>query len=235
MTVKIVNIAMAFTVVIGMLTFGFLVWKLLQLVQVRKEVKPKPNSNSNPAPKPEPKLNPEPNPKPNLVLTYGKRFNMDTEDIHRRHLPASDDKKNDNEDSDDNKMLVSLPAENVYFHMSREQETALLYPGSVGAKSYARLKFIKIANLPSKRVEFLIKRETSLGRSSKEDIFLDDKYVSGHHAVFLFDGTVLKLMDTESTNGTFLNGQKIKENTPTAISSRAIVVMGATSFLVEKL
>ncbi len=54
-----------------------------------------------------------------------------------------------------------------------------------------------------------IRDVTTIGRRSNNTIVLSDQYVSGNHAKIMVKNNALILEDLESTNGTFLNGQKI--------------------------
>lgn len=258
MTTKIVNIAMIITIIIGVITFGFLMWKFFKLMKLSKEAVEPERTPISEQQKNSDSVNPERVCEP---VSHSKNIDYEGIDDYRSIAYAaprvSEQQKNTDSVSpervcdpvsysknikkeiNDNRSIeyaVTSPCLCDFDSpISDEYKTVLMYPGSTGIKSFARLRFIKIADISSKRVEFLIKKETTLGRSVKEDISLDDRYISRHHAVFIFEGTVLKIMDTESANGTFLNGQKMKKNTPVVIQSKALVTMGATSFLVEKL
>lgn len=50
-----------------------------------------------------------------------------------------------------------------------------------------------------------------IGRSAKNDLFIDQESVSRHHARIVFDGRAYWLQDQKSTNGTFLNDASIGE------------------------
>jgi diguanylate cyclase (GGDEF)-like protein len=50
-----------------------------------------------------------------------------------------------------------------------------------------------------------------IGRSAKNDLFIDQESVSRHHARIVFDGRQYFLQDQKSTNGTFLNDEAIEE------------------------
>lgn len=49
----------------------------------------------------------------------------------------------------------------------------------------------------------------TLGRSRKSDIKVDDDQISGHHISITLRDSSLFVQDNESTNGTFLNGNKL--------------------------
>ena len=54
-----------------------------------------------------------------------------------------------------------------------------------------------------------IKDEATIGRRGNNSIVLTDQYASGNHAKIMVKNNTLILEDLGSTNGTFLNGQKI--------------------------
>ena len=51
----------------------------------------------------------------------------------------------------------------------------------------------------------------AIGRSSKSDLFLDQESVSRNHARISFDGTHYWVADLQSTNGTFVNDEPVRE------------------------
>lgn len=63
--------------------------------------------------------------------------------------------------------------------------------------------------------EFLLKegKEIIIGRSSDVDIVLIEDMVSRQHAVLIVNGDEIHITDKGSTNGTFINGEKISSAT----------------------
>ncbi|HRJ10646.1 MAG TPA: FHA domain-containing protein, partial [Prosthecobacter sp.] len=57
----------------------------------------------------------------------------------------------------------------------------------------------------------LLEERLSIGRDSKNDIVINNSYISGFHAEFVRqpDG-VYELVDLKSSNGTFVNGKRIE-------------------------
>lgn len=56
---------------------------------------------------------------------------------------------------------------------------------------------------------YFIDRAAAIGRSEESDIFLVDPSVSRNHATLVIDGEAVVVEDLGSTNGTFVNGERI--------------------------
>lgn len=54
----------------------------------------------------------------------------------------------------------------------------------------------------------------TVGRSEENDIILNDRKVSRKHAIFKLDGQRILIEDLGSSNGTYVNGNKISETHP---------------------
>lgn len=50
----------------------------------------------------------------------------------------------------------------------------------------------------------------TIGRLPENNFYYDNGYVSGQHAVLSYDGTAWSIADTESRNGTYVNGYRVK-------------------------
>ncbi len=69
-----------------------------------------------------------------------------------------------------------------------------------------------VQNGPRQNEEFVIRQNTTLlGRSETCDIPLADQLVSRHHCHIIWDGVYCTLEDLRSTNGTFVNDQRLIE------------------------
>jgi len=53
---------------------------------------------------------------------------------------------------------------------------------------------------------------TLVGRSEHNEMSIDSRFISRHHAMFIRHGTVTFLMDLNSTNGTFVNSRQISNH-----------------------
>jgi chromosome segregation ATPase len=60
----------------------------------------------------------------------------------------------------------------------------------------------------------ILEERLSIGRDAKNDIVIDNTYISGSHAEFVrqVDG-IYELVDLKSSNGTFVNGKRIERST----------------------
>jgi pSer/pThr/pTyr-binding forkhead associated (FHA) protein len=65
--------------------------------------------------------------------------------------------------------------------------------------------------------------DTTIGRSPASDVVLDDIAVSGEHAVVKTVGTKSTIADLDSTNGTFVENNRIKEH---QLKSGETVIIG---------
>lgn len=68
----------------------------------------------------------------------------------------------------------------------------------------------------------------SIGRSSESGLVIRDDYTSSHHARLLLWGEQWMLQDLDSTNGTFLNGERV--GAPVSVAVGAPIKVGATTF-----
>ncbi|OZB85165.1 MAG: FHA domain-containing protein [Microbacterium sp. 14-71-5] len=68
----------------------------------------------------------------------------------------------------------------------------------------------------------------SIGRSSESGLVIRDDYTSSHHARLLLWGDQWMLQDLDSTNGTFLSGERV--GAPVAVAIGAPIKVGATTF-----
>ncbi|VXB85789.1 Forkhead associated (FHA) domain, binds pSer, pThr, pTyr [Microbacterium sp. 8M] len=68
----------------------------------------------------------------------------------------------------------------------------------------------------------------SIGRSSESGLVIRDDYTSSHHARLMLWGDQWMLQDLDSTNGTFLDGERV--GAPVAVPVGAPIKVGATTF-----
>ncbi|WP_336644747.1 FHA domain-containing protein FhaB/FipA [Microbacterium sp. USHLN186] len=69
----------------------------------------------------------------------------------------------------------------------------------------------------------------SIGRSSESGLVIRDDYTSSHHARLAKRGDIWTIQDLDSTNGTYLAGQRLG-GTPTQVGIGTPIKVGATTF-----
>lgn len=68
----------------------------------------------------------------------------------------------------------------------------------------------------------------TIGRASDSDIVIEDPYLSSKHALITKKGRNMLIQDLNSTNGTFVNGRKIKK--PFRLKEEDEVMLGDRKF-----
>jgi pSer/pThr/pTyr-binding forkhead associated (FHA) protein len=104
----------------------------------------------------------------------------------------------------------------------------------VGQKSgietiiYGRLRVIQSGSDPrlSSGTILNLKTVTTLGAEGDNDIVLGDRFVSGHHLRFRWDGAVWWLEDLNSKNGTLVNRQPVEPERPQILLRGAMITAG---------
>jgi pSer/pThr/pTyr-binding forkhead associated (FHA) protein len=94
-----------------------------------------------------------------------------------------------------------------------ERRTVVGHTSSAGDPDEKRPSLIILSGRDFGRQYFLEKGEASIGRDEDCAIRLDDARVSRKHSKIVGDpsGPYFKVIDLDSTNGTFLNDKPIKE------------------------
>jgi len=83
---------------------------------------------------------------------------------------------------------------------------------------------------PRKGLTFLLKDgNTTIGRHPESDIFLNDVTISRHHCRFLASGDALSVEDSGSTNGTYVNDERVDS---AELSAGDDVLIGRFHFVV---
>lgn len=69
----------------------------------------------------------------------------------------------------------------------------------------------------------------TIGRSSESGLVIRDDYTSSHHARLMLRGGTWTIQDLDSTNGTYLGGERVSSQ-PTPIAIGTPIKVGATTF-----
>jgi pSer/pThr/pTyr-binding forkhead associated (FHA) protein len=103
---------------------------------------------------------------------------------------------------------------------------------SNAAVSFGRLRVIQPGGDPRLRpgVIIALKPETNIGSQSGNDLVLRDRFVSGQHARLRWDGASWWVDDLNSTNGTFVNHQRLVTGVPAGLASGSLLEIGDLAF-----
>ncbi len=97
-----------------------------------------------------------------------------------------------------------------------------------GSRDRDRAYLIVLAGSAVGEMYKISKNETTIGRGSQADIQVIDEGISRRHASIRLDGDRVVVADLGSTNGTFLNGEKV---TSQALSDGDKIQVGSTTIL----
>lgn len=120
-------------------------------------------------------------------------------------------------------MTVNLPAELIESQVKPQYTLSLLLKFNCGGKDQ------------EKPVEMRTGSRTSIGRTKENDIAIDNNSVSKMHASLLLnsDGDLI-LADTGSTNGTFINGERIAYGKANVISGTDVLKFGTVEVKLDQ-
>lgn len=103
-------------------------------------------------------------------------------------------------------------------------------PATSGPATIATAKRLVITSGPKAGLELPLGSDTlTIGRSSESALVIRDDYTSSHHARLLLRGDAWAIQDLDSTNGTFVAGQRVTGG-PVTLSLGTPVKVGATTF-----
>lgn len=106
------------------------------------------------------------------------------------------------------------------------EETTLLKNETIKNFHIIRLKTFEIITIN--------KPLFKIGKDAMEvDCFIDNPVISRKHAHIIFDNNIIYLRDNNSTNGTFINGEKIKGDFEVQVNEGDIITLGNEDFEVH--
>ncbi len=113
--------------------------------------------------------------------------------------------------------------------MSRFEDESV----NVSGLETAELKTLHIRNVsnPDIKKRYMIYGKALVGRNKSCDIVLREKYISGEHARIWFEKGEWYLEDLGSRNGTYINGQRIRNTV--ILDARDEIAFGELEFLFE--
>ncbi|MBT2484094.1 MULTISPECIES: FHA domain-containing protein [unclassified Microbacterium] len=101
---------------------------------------------------------------------------------------------------------------------------------STGPATVATAKRLVITSGPKAGLELPLGADSmTIGRSSESALVIRDDYTSSHHARLMLRGDSWAIQDLDSTNGTFVAGQRVS-GAPVNLSLGTPIKVGATTF-----
>jgi len=137
-------------------------------------------------------------------------------------------------DSTDLDATVDASDKTVIMGNQREDKTAIHQPGSTDAENYSMVGRKLVGWLVSytwnKEGDDYQLREgkTTIGANTSSDICLSDNELSDNHATILYRSDKFKIKDEFTTNGTYINGKEIDEQS--VLTDGDIIKVGKTEF-----
>ena len=123
---------------------------------------------------------------------------------------------------------VTIPAINVKSELPNSPPTR-----PVGGEIFIA-RFELNGSRKDRRLEFTIGGRLSVGRTSSSDLMIDDPSVSKIHASLVIDSeNCLSVADTGSTNGTFINGERIAYGVARRLAESDRVKFGMVEVIFE--
>lgn len=104
-------------------------------------------------------------------------------------------------------------------------------PMSASSKKPPYLKLLNRDALELEAEErYILEDNMTIGRDSDNNIAITDSFLSGCHAMFIRQDKSYLIKDLDSTNGTFVNGEKLTD-TPVQLKDRDKIKVGQLELL----
>lgn len=165
-----------------------------------------------------------------LFIKHKQKTKIEEEEYRRRILEKVEEKKSmaftSQNEMEEGETVSLIRRDGNNYDMER---TRLLSEHNQGGKS--DISFEDVSD-PSKYFKIRNKQKIILGRNSGCDVVLDyDDSVSGRHCEISFEDGIYYITDLNSSNGTYINGEKI--HSKTRISSNDMLGLGLLSVIVR--
>lgn len=128
--------------------------------------------------------------------------------------------------------LVYLVLVLLLIGVQREMRLRLPSSQSQASNQFGRMRVVRAGSDARLRLGAIVplQPETSVGSQPGNDLVLRDRYISGHHARLRWDGVSWWVDDLNSTNGTFINQQRVPPGSSAALSSGSVLQIGEIAF-----
>ena len=117
--------------------------------------------------------------------------------------------------------------------MSSMVEETIITSSAVGHRLNIMTETDRVSYLLFNDSSVKLVEKITIGRSSDNDIVIDNKLTSRHHAIIQKIKEDYFLKDEESTNGTYLNGKKVPEGKYLKLNKLDKVTIGNVHLIIS--
>jgi len=147
-----------------------------------------------------------------FAIVYALRSDLFGEKVRRMPLPTA----------------TQPPVASTPTAGSAAQPTSPVPSSPAGGSSLEATRLVIVSGSKEGLEISLPEEQLTIGRSSESGLVIRDDYTSTHHARLLRWADSWVVQDLDSTNGTFLNGERV--NVPTPVPLNTPIKIGTTSF-----
>lgn len=113
------------------------------------------------------------------------------------------------------------------------QDETIITTSAVGQRLEILTETDKVSYLMFNNSKIKLVAKITIGRSTENDIVIDNKLASRHHAVIQKIKNEYFLKDEGSTNGTFLNGKPIPDGKYVKLNSQDKITIGNVNLVIS--
>lgn len=112
------------------------------------------------------------------------------------------------------------------------QDETIIHTSKIGQRLDSIVKKEQVSYLMFDNGKIPIVSTITIGRASDNDVVIDNKLASRHHAIIQKIKDDYFLKDLDSTNGTFLNGKTIPNGKYVKLEANDTVTVGKTNLII---
>jgi pSer/pThr/pTyr-binding forkhead associated (FHA) protein len=113
------------------------------------------------------------------------------------------------------------------------KDETIITTSKIGQRLDAIVKKEQVSYLMFDNGKIPIVSKITIGRETDNDVVIDNKLASRHHALIQKIKDEYYVKDLESTNGTFLNGEPIPKDKYVKLEGNDTVTIGKTNLIIK--
>jgi pSer/pThr/pTyr-binding forkhead associated (FHA) protein len=122
--------------------------------------------------------------------------------------------------------LVLLVAIGVFFKFKKFFKTKKNNEGSSKTVFLSKTTLLP-SDMHFPSIEFNLKETVSVGRNTACDIIINKEFISSRHLKLILKGDTVEVIDLGSTNGTYIDGEKLEPNKTYILTKGQVLVIGS--------